>query len=186
MTGEGSRVTPQVHGTGGLHHRPHRRAQLDGVGGGDRHHAGHGAEDGDVLHALVRLAGLAGEDAGVAAAHLDVEVRLGNDDAHLIRGAVGHEGGEGREPGHEAEGGHARPPRRPCSARRCPSRRSGRAPPPQRCRRGWNWRDRRQARSAPDSRRPARPASLPTPRAGPFARRRPGAAAPPTASSRCS
>ena len=32
---------------------------------------------------------------------------LGDDDAHLIEGAVGHEGGEGGEPGHEAEGGHA-------------------------------------------------------------------------------
>ena len=81
---------------------------LDLVGGGDDDHAGHGPGDGDVVHDLVRLAGLAREQAAVARGDLDVGTGLGDEHADLVQRPVERKGHEGADERHQADLGHAR------------------------------------------------------------------------------
>ncbi len=95
----------EINRLGHLHHRVHGPAKLHRIGGRNRDDARHGAEDGEILDSLVRFSCLAGEDAAIAPAELDVQPGLGHDDANLIQSPLGEKGGEGADPGDIADGG---------------------------------------------------------------------------------
>ena len=63
-------------------------AKLYAVCGHDHGHVGHSTHNGQVFNGLMGFAGLAGEDARIAAGDLDVETGLGHDDAHLVEGTL--------------------------------------------------------------------------------------------------
>ncbi len=81
---------------------------LDIVPGGDRDHAGHRPHDRKVIHDEMRLAGDTGEEAGVAAADLDVQAGLGDEDPDLVERAHHGEGDERADERHEPRRGQPR------------------------------------------------------------------------------
>ena len=79
-------------------------AGLDVVGRNDHSHAGDDAHEGNILAALVRGAILAHRDTGMRGTDLNVEVRVADGVADLLKGATGSEHGKGAREGNAAGG----------------------------------------------------------------------------------
>ena len=79
-------------------------AGFDVVSGNDHGHAGDNAHKGDILAALVRGTILAHRDTGVCGTDLDVEVRVTDGIADLLKGAAGGKHGKGAREGNAAGG----------------------------------------------------------------------------------
>ena len=77
------------------------------IGGNGDAERWQGAHQGQVFDAVSGHSILAGQDAGVGADELDVERRLGNQDAQLVVGAAGSEDAEGADERYLAGGGQA-------------------------------------------------------------------------------
>ena len=93
-----------VHRTVALVGGARHGAGLHVVGGNNYGHAGDDAHEGDILAALVRGAVLAHRDAGVRGTDLNVEVRVADGVADLLKGATGSEHGKGTREGNTTGG----------------------------------------------------------------------------------
>ena len=88
--------------------RADRRSGLDVVGRIDDNHARDGAHQGDIFAALMGRAVLADRDARMGRADLDVQVRVTDRVAHLLKGAAGGEHRKGAGKRDHARRGKAR------------------------------------------------------------------------------